>query len=140
MSETIWAKIDPKWACQVATEHPNIFGYNRLNAEDIYEEVSLQELGGLVVRCLAKDYSYDEAREIATRRSVVNLSFDNPGKLTSTTWLLEGARAQKPDFDIVQQLKQRQVPTDTHGSDETWIIPTTALDVVEAVEATANHA
>lgn len=123
-------EINEGWATEVATKNSDIWCYNGYNAEGINGQIPLSLLGGLAVEFDQSIILQDEAREIAQRRSVVNLAFGEPGIATDTEQLLSAAQEQTgQDSQLTRLLDSRSDPDsrEGHGGNETWIFPLGAL-------------
>ena len=128
MAEDVRRRINSDWAATVAAIRPTIWFYNRDNARSVADDIPLQDLGGLVISCSQRVYDADWAEDAARGDAVVNLAFDEPAYLTSTFALVEAAMAANPRSVLSHQLMDRQIPTQSHGSNETWILPVAAFD------------
>jgi hypothetical protein len=123
------------WAVDLAKNgSDSIWEYNSLNAEEILNEIDLAELGALLVWLSIKSgpITPEQRQEIRIQRTIIDLAFEEPSYVTTTSKLLQSAelfRGDKSRFTIA--LRERSQPTDLHGGNEAWHIPTRAVQSLE---------
>lgn len=132
------ARIDETWAENVTGNGVNIFTYNEYSAEDIASRVSLPKLGGLIIKCSADNdvWTPEDINKNRGYWSMVVLAFDENARATDTDSLIEAAIDQRPDdVEFIAQLKRRNNETHEHDFNEKWLIPVSALTVIEEIES-----
>lgn len=127
--------INTEWAFELANHGGmEIWEYNGTNAEELGGDIDLAALGGLVVQIsdVDKPITPEERREVRSRRTIIDLAFEEPSYTTSTSLLLSASESQRiAGSYLSQQLRLRSEPTSLHGGNETWHIPVSAILLVE---------
>jgi hypothetical protein len=131
MSGIVRARIDGLWAEQDWEAQTLIRDFNRVGSEDVHNVISIERFGGLIIACSEALYNRDEAELMASTRSVVNLAFGEPARITSTSDLVTAALVAGDRPGLVNQLMWRQLGSSVHGPDEPWILPAHALELID---------
>lgn len=130
------AEINEPWAEQVAEGRDLIERYNNRATVAITRGVDLRQLGGLTVVCIEAIRDRDYIAVLRKRGLLVlDLAFGEPGKLTTTSWLAQAAKAENPD--LAEALTVRDGWVRPMGDmSEQWLLPADALHIVstEGVE------
>jgi hypothetical protein len=129
------AQIDQEWAQGIKGHE--VWSYNIGAAEDLYGEVKLEQLGGLVVPLTSELIFTNERVAMAERaRSIVNLAFGELAVETDTISLVRAALEQRGEEDLLtEQLKNQNRQTNQHGPNRPWFLPLSGVKVIELVTA-----
>ena len=129
--EQISGVILSSWADEAATDIVNIWRFNGESAEDLTSEINLADLGGLVISFANQASDYEHKKYLRTCNSTIDLSFGELAYRVLSTDLLGAAELQLGKSDVLsQQLRHRTTPTDLHGNNEIWFIPTNAVQLI----------
>lgn len=128
----ITGRIRADWARTVGTTGAAIRIHNRQRSETVAGLIRLENLGGLVVKFTRQIYMPTQADEVGRRRTIVNLSFDEPGRLTGTDYLVTSAIVRSGEDDpLIADLRKA---ANVIGR-PAWLIPVSAIVDIDQIAA-----
>lgn len=135
MAEVL-GEISGVWPDEVAEAHIDIWTHNRTFAENVGHDLDLLALGGLVLRFSAETYPEDRAKELGGRRRLVNLAFEEDGRLTLGHSIIEAIKTQKTRDNISAKFVDGAVGPYESAA---WLIPVTAIDVIRHITSSRSE-